>query len=458
MISFLRISGTTFAPFASPLDKLLIENVELLSDYYQLVADSNIIEVDTRANALFSNASKLFLEKDKLFSNYDLFKSLAIKEDNLLQQFSFNIENVTVDGESAKAQFINGIRETISEIAEDADVTAEEIYNKIKSSGKYHVDFFEEASDNFDNIAFDTCMSSFRFGLNLFKLHAFLEGQQLVSSYPQDALLLTHDVASMEEMSTHLNGKVSNNYTLIHKSLLDEVAIEHFRNLIFSCTNGLMAILYNASKMLGQFNYLANRSIVNGGSPNEIYQSSLLLSQTINILITHIMYLEYAKLKLTSHNAGSWYGGEKRRVDSREYDFNIESGTPTSISNALQMTGDSGLLEIEGIVEDIYIADDQYPPKFSTFVLLGDGASHTIKLRAHMHSLINNGVFKGSYCKVNGVLVHAASWLSTGEIGMDIDRFSLVEKARKSWLADIAHRMKPYYALYPDEMNMIFTP
>ena len=74
-----------------------------------------------------------------------------------------------------------------------------------------------------------------------------------------------------------------------------------------------------------------------------------------------------------------------------------------------------------------------------------------------MFSLINNGVRDGTYVRINGYVRRGESWLSD-PVGVDIDRVSLTQLRRGSWIDDVTYRVRHNARLYLDEMNMFFTP
>ena len=73
-----------------------------------------------------------------------------------------------------------------------------------------------------------------------------------------------------------------------------------------------------------------------------------------------------------------------------------------------------------------------------------------------MFSLINNGLTNGASAHLHGFLRKNEPWLT--DVGLEIDRLSLTTLRKNSWFDDVTHRMRRFYRLYIDEMNMFHTP
>ena len=158
-----------------------------------------------------------------------------------------------------------------------------------------------------------------------------------------------------------------------------------------------------------------------------------------------------------SLEAESWWETERRRTES-DFSSKVPTGTHARLDE-LGGLDDDALVEVQGQVESLALEHDPVPPKFSTFVVLRafDGGA-TVRLRAHMFSLQKNGLVAGACCKIRGFIRRQQSWLSEDETGLDIDRVSLSKLRKTSWLDGVAYRMRPFFRLYQDEMNLFNTP
>ncbi len=169
-------------------------------------------------------------------------------------------------------------------------------------------------------------------------------------------------------------------------------------------------------------------------------------------------YTGMVRAEMATVDPGRWYSHEKNRVSSREALTNRPQGTPTTIaglSNTSLPTGE--FIAVKGEVQNLRIEDDPSPPKFSTFFDLVDiETGEKTQMRAHMFSLINNGLSNGAAAHIHGFLRKNEPWLTN--VGLDIDRLSLTTLNNNSWFDDITYRVRRYYRLYIDEMNMFFTP
>lgn len=171
-----------------------------------------------------------------------------------------------------------------------------------------------------------------------------------------------------------------------------------------------------------------------------------------------LAYTSLVQAELATPDRGRWYGNERRRTDARQSPSAVPSGQAVGAQALLDGTGAEGdLVSVEGLVGGMVIADDPAPPKFSTFLDLtdlGDGAS--VKVRAHMFSLANNGLQDGAFVRLRGFVRRAAPWAAP--VGLDVDRVNLTELRRQSWYDDVTARVRHHALLYPDGMNMFATP
>ena len=272
--------------------------------------------------------------------------------------------------------------------------------------------------------------------------------------------LTEDDTDAIAEQVGGMRNSVDKGYSQLFNALQDEVPVEDFAfvaETTYLKTGPLRGLI---ARLLG--GYLAIAQIAD--DPEECQkQLQTMLEATewqSRVGLIH-SYLAYARANMQSHDVNRWYADEKKRVATRKLASEVPQGTVMSVEQIVQdaslNVGD--MFHLEGIVTNLRIEDDPRPPKFSSFFELTNLISgNAIKVRAHMFSLLANGVSNGAYCRLNGILRRGESWLETGVVGIDIDRVNLSELRKDSWIDDVTFRMRPHHTLYFDEMNMFYTP
>ncbi|PRP89975.1 hypothetical protein ENSA5_69160 [Enhygromyxa salina] len=158
-----------------------------------------------------------------------------------------------------------------------------------------------------------------------------------------------------------------------------------------------------------------------------------------------------------SLGAAPWLEQERKAAK-----LDAPSKVPTGLKVQIGEIGeidDDVLVEVQGRIESLSLDHDPKPPKFSSFVVLrAFDTETTIRLRAHMFSLARNGLVSGACCTIRGFVRRHKPWLEDGEAGLDIDRVSLSKLRKVSWLDEVTYRMRPFFRLYQDEMNLFNTP
>jgi hypothetical protein len=189
------------------------------------------------------------------------------------------------------------------------------------------------------------------------------------------------------------------------------------------------------------------------------FRAALTVAEFIRRLGLVHAYVSLARAESAKVDGGRWYSDERRRTQTRSAESRVPSGQTAEIADLSAGDVVEGLfVQLEGRVEQVAVSDDPSPPKFSTFFTLADpGSGESIRVRAHMFNLINIGLANNAFTRLSGRVRIDPSW-AEDSIGVDIDRVSLTELRRESWYDDITYRLRLYSLLYPDEMNMFFTP
>ncbi|KIG11772.1 hypothetical protein DB30_02550 [Enhygromyxa salina] len=148
----------------------------------------------------------------------------------------------------------------------------------------------------------------------------------------------------------------------------------------------------------------------------------------------------------------------ERKAAKRDAPSKVPIGVGAQLG-ALGGVDDDELVEVRGRIESLSLDYDPKPPKFSSFVVLRAFDSDArVRVRAHMFSLAKNGLVEGGCCVIRGFIRRQQSWLEENEVGIEIDRVSLSKLRKLSWLDDVTYRMRPFFRLYQDEMNLFNTP
>ncbi|GGC08667.1 hypothetical protein [Cellulomonas carbonis] len=188
------------------------------------------------------------------------------------------------------------------------------------------------------------------------------------------------------------------------------------------------------------------------------HRSALDVVELVERLHLVLAYTWTVQVGLLGPDAGRWYSNERRRTDTRTIASQVPEGQPVTAQELLDGTGAEGdMVTVEGVVDGLAIADDPAPPKFSTFCDVVDLATGTsVRVRAHMFSLLNNGLQDGAFTRLTGFVRRSAPWEPT--VGLDVDRVDLTDLARQSWYDDVTARLRHHSLLRPDGMSMFFTP
>lgn len=204
----------------------------------------------------------------------------------------------------------------------------------------------------------------------------------------------------------------------------------------------------------------AARVIPAGTARKRALQQLLALAEAARRLELLSAYVAYCQIRADAEDCMSWYAGEIAAAKKKTFASQVPSGRPTALRDVAKARAGQ-LIAVEGEVKRLRTAYDPRPPKFSTFFDIVDSVTtDTVSIRAHMFNLINNGLSEAAYCRLHGTLRSAprSRTQPKGHALLDADRIALSQLATRSWLDDVAYRMKRYSRMYPDEMNMFFTP
>ncbi|WP_129336290.1 hypothetical protein [Cellulomonas endophytica] len=212
-----------------------------------------------------------------------------------------------------------------------------------------------------------------------------------------------------------------------------------------------------AAMLVGSYLALLSRRPDVQGSLAE-HRAALDVVELVERLRVVHAYSWLVRTELVGPDAGRWYSHERRRTDARTQPSLVVTGQSLAVQELVDGTGAEGdLVTVEGVVDALAIDDDPSPPKFSTFCDIVDLASGgSLRVRAHMFSLLNNGLQDGAFTRLTGFVRRSAPW--AGPVGLDVDRVDLTDLARQSWYDDMTARLRPHVLLRPDGMSMFFTP
>ncbi|WP_321991600.1 hypothetical protein [Marispirochaeta aestuarii] len=267
------------------------------------------------------------------------------------------------------------------------------------------------------------------------------------------------DNSVLTNLAENIKEETKTGFEILYTMLTKDADVREFRAAASNIITNVSPFTGLSAKWLGIYLYATN------GTEDlsvrvEMLKSALAVAEWQNRAVLLRTYASFIVANTESRDINRWYSHEKKRVEKRRFESLIPTGVYMEIdklSNSSLYDGD--MVQIEGLVQNLRIMDDPQPPKFSSIFELTDLKSGSIvKIRAHMFSLAANGLCNGGYCRLNGFLRKNESWLDPDGIGIDVDRVSLSVLRSDSWMDDITYRMKEYYTLYLNEMNLFNTP
>lgn len=166
-----------------------------------------------------------------------------------------------------------------------------------------------------------------------------------------------------------------------------------------------------------------------------------------------------AHVRVRSHTLGAaeWLERE-REAAALPHPSQVPTGRAVALHEVAELH-EGTLVRVQGTVEEVWIEDDPAPPRFSSILVLRafEGTA-ILRVRAHMRSLRVSGLAPGSCCTVRGFVRRGEPWLEREAAGLDIDRVSLTRLRTRSWVDDVTYRMRPFFMLFPGELNLYDTP
>lgn len=266
----------------------------------------------------------------------------------------------------------------------------------------------------------------------------------------EDTNIISNEVATLAD----LHGAIIEE---LFEALTADTERQSFVNLCVGRQAQIAERLPASAMLVGGYLALLHQNAPSADLLKE-YQATIELVEWIKRFSVIHSYLSFVRAEVATVDPGRWYSNEKRRTTSRQLASEVPVGQPMSVEDILGGSAAEGeFVQIEGLVDGLIIEDDPSPPKFSSFfnlVVMPSGTS--IRVRAHMFSLANNGLEDGAFVRLNGFVRVDPSWNDT--TGIDIDRVSLTELRKSSWYDDMTHRARSNVLLYQDGMNMFFTP
>lgn len=270
------------------------------------------------------------------------------------------------------------------------------------------------------------------------------------------------DAGLLSDLGTALLNLVEAGFAQLYAALKADLPVEDFAAIAGGAGDRARLQAGMLSRLLGSYLHLASLDGPPSGKERiAACRAALVAAESVERASLMTAYAAYVRANSVTRGVARWYGNERRRTDRRQFASMVPAGLPVAIPDLAQDPGlpAGDLFQVEGRVETIQILDDPRPPKFSTFVDLADPAGGgAIRVRAHMFSLINNGLAAGAWCALHGRLRRGEPWLAPGQVGLDVHRVPLGELGRESWLDDVTFRMRPWFTIYMNQMNMFFTP
>ncbi len=265
------------------------------------------------------------------------------------------------------------------------------------------------------------------------------------------------DVSLIEGEISKLQGMLEGGLDQLYNSLKDSADSVDYLSECIALQSSISKHLPVSAMIAGGCLALVKRTNSNSEKSAQYGQILSLLELIQRLQVLHA-YTGMVRAEMAGIDPGRWYSHEKRRVDNRQMASTQPKGVATEISG-LSNAGlaDGTFVSVRGLVQNLRVEDDPSPPKFSTFFdLLDIESGEKIQIRAHMFSLINNGLADNAYTNIHGFIRKNEPWVT--DIGVEIDRLSLTQLRRDSWYDDITYRVRKFYRLYIDEMNMFNTP
>jgi len=236
-------------------------------------------------------------------------------------------------------------------------------------------------------------------------------------------------------------------------ALSQTTSLDKFHKLVIKIESSIKPIWMESGPSVRAL-LIEARGNTDGDTRRRIYRLTLDIAEALRRLEIIQAYIVYCCIRCKGYDVENWYRDEIAAARLKKYESDVPIGTDRNIIDLIRTKSRAKkhLIRVEGEVKNLKIVQDVTGKKFSSVFTLVNPADHTeFLIRAHMFSLKNNGLINGAYCRLNGYVD------PVGRI-MDIDRITLSVLRQTSWFDDITYRMKPYSKLYPDEMNMFFTP
>lgn len=143
------------------------------------------------------------------------------------------------------------------------------------------------------------------------------------------------------------------------------------------------------------------------------------------------------------------------QATSLAFDMQIPNGKNVALAE-LPQVADGAFVEVEGFITGIRVgkASDGKLISWVDLVDESSGANATA-VAVYLH-LTHTGLTKGAFLRVNGVL-RRSSVLNHGQPAVEIDRLSLTDLAKSSWVFAFLQAAAPWFQVWRNALNMYWS-
>jgi len=285
-----------------------------------------------------------------------------------------------------------------------------------------------------------------------FALHMVGAHHSTLRANTHTAPLLAPDAAAIDSLIKRMQHECDAGFSTLYRDLREDKPLDRLAPSD-RIGNGIEATQLLAATFLG--NLLAHCEASMEIGPNRQALQLIELARKLTLLST---YCDYLSVRAGAGDADAWYQRECQAAQSKKLGSVSPEGKKVSVTEALKLRPSDTLVHLEGFVSELSLMRGDSRGKYSSVFNLNDRISgKAIPIRAHMFNLAANGLENGCFCAVHGRIIAEGEWQGDS-VGVELDRVSLTEQRKTSWIDHVTYCMRDYFILYLDEMNMSFTP